>query len=557
MPSSAASDWQATAAAKRESLAQSITSLNYPIPEVSSGTVDVTAVDLRGVLTAKQVEITESDVDVLLANLRKGAWSAVEVTEAFCRRAIIAHSLLNCLTEVFFEKALVRAKELDETFAKSGPVGLLHGLPISLKNQISIEGVDCNMGYVGWIGRIAEKNSVLAECLVKQGAVLYCQTNIPQSLMSSETINNVYGRTVNPYNRNLSTGGSSGGEGALIAFHGSPAGFGSDIGGSVRIPAGFCGIYSFRGTYNRIPYGGSVNSCEGLEAVSSVLGPMTTSIAGLSTLVRAVLASQPWRYDPLVSHIPWRDDQYHLTEHGGEGGQLVFGLMSDNGLVKPLPPVQRAMEMTRKAVEAKGHKVVDWTFPDAEKMYNIISRIYAADGGEDINRACALSGEPSIFGMFEKDGGPKNLSTYEYWQLCFERRKFITTQLAAWESTASLTGTGRPLDAILLPVAPYPSFAHDTDQDVTYTALSNLNDYPTGVVPVTKVDPAIDIKQERESYYSYPFDKENWERYDPTFFANAPVGVQIAGRKGEDEAVIRMTEIVDEALKDAAKGAKV
>ncbi|GAA5910185.1 hypothetical protein JCM6882_001766 [Rhodosporidiobolus microsporus] len=552
MPSAAISDWQSTAAAKREAVAQQIASFNYPLPDVSSKTLDVTTVSLEGVLSDKQIAITSSDFAVLAGKLQKGEWTAVEVTEAFCHRAVVVHSLVNCLTEVVFDMALARAKELDEIFAKSGPVGPLHGLPISLKNQISIEGVDCNMGYTGWIGRIAEKNSVLAECLVKQGAILYCQTNIPQSLMSGETLNNVYGRTVNPNNRNLSCGGSSGGEGALIALHGSPAGFGSDIGGSVRIPAGFNGIYSFRGSYNRLPYGGSINSCEGLEAVSSVLGPMTTSIDGLHTLVKAVLGAQPWRYDPLVAHIPWREELYQLAEHGGADGQLCFALMKDNGMVKPLPPVERAMEMTRKALEAKGHKVVAWSFPDADKMYDILSRIYIADGGEDIGRACALSGEPRLFGLFEGDEKAKHLSTYEYWQLCFERRKFITTQLAAWESTLSLTGTGRPFDAILLPVAPYPSFAHDTTQDITYTGLSNLNDYPTGVVPVTKVDPTVDVKPARESFYAYPFDKENWERYDPAYFANCPVGVQIAGRKGEDEAVIRMTEIVDEALKAAA-----
>ncbi|GAA6038330.1 hypothetical protein JCM8097_003947 [Rhodosporidiobolus ruineniae] len=544
MPSVDTSSWEATATQKREAFARQIASLNYKVPDVSSKVVDVTSVPLDDVLTPKQIEITSADVAVLLDKLKKAEWSAVEVTEAFCHRAVIAHSLVNCLTEVFFEKALARAKQLDKILASSGPVGPLHGLPISLKNQICVEGVETNMGYTGWIGRVAEKNSVLADCLLKQGAVLYCQTNVPQSLMSTECVNNVYGRTVNPFNRNLSCGGSSGGEGALVGFRGSPAGFGSDIGGSIRVPSAFNGLYGFRGSYSRVPYGGSVNSCEGLEAVSSVLGPLTVSSDGLRTLIKAVYDAEPWRADPLALHMPWREEAYQLCEHGGGEGPLCFALMRDNGLVRPLPPYERALEMTKKALEAKGHKVIEWSFPDSDKMFDILSRIYAADGGEDIEIECARSGEPRLYGLFEKEK-PKPLSTYEYWQLC----KFITTQLAAWESTASLTGTGRPFDAVILPVSPYPSFAHDAKQDVTYTGVCNLNDFPTGIVPVTRVDPAVDIAQSRTDFYSYPFDKENWERYDPTFFANCPIGLQVAGRKGEDEAVIRMTEIVDEALK--------
>ncbi|GAA5853824.1 hypothetical protein JCM8547_007462 [Rhodosporidiobolus lusitaniae] len=554
MPS--VSNWETAAAAKRDAVEQKLASYDYKLPDVSSKVLDVTSVPLDDVLTPKQLEITTSELDVLLDKLQKGEWKAVEVTEAFCYRAVIAHSLVNCLNEVFFEKALARAKELDEVFKTSGPVGALHGLPISLKNQISVEGEDTNMGYTGWIGRVAKQDSVLAASLRKQGAILYCITNVPQSLMSSETKNNIYGLTVNPFNRNISCGGSSGGEGALIGFRGSPAGFGSDIGGSVRIPAAYNGLYGFRGSYNRLPYGGSVNSCEGLEAVSSVLGPLTVSMSGLSTLVKAVLASEPWRADPLCQHIPWRDELYHLAEHGGEGAQLCFGLLKDNGLVKPCPPYERAMEMTRKALEAKGHKVVEWTFPKAGEMMNILNAIYTADGGADIDAACALSGEPRLFNMFEGDEKLPHLSTYEYWQLCSKRRTFLTAQLAAWEATSSLTGTGRPFDALITPIAPYPSFAHGTAQDISYTGLSNLNDFPTAVVPVTRVDPSLDASYPRQEYHDYDplntgtsFDRVNWERYDPEFFKNCPISLQVLGRKGEDEAVIRMTEVVDEALK--------
>lgn len=173
--------------------------------------------------------------------------------------------------------------------------------------------------------------------------------------MSGETVNNLYGRTVMPFNRDLSSGGSSGGEGALIGFRGSSLGVGSDIGGSIRIPSAFNGLYGLRPSYHRMPYGGATNSMEGFEAINSVLGPMTTSISALKLFVQAVLAGEPWRYDANASHIPWRQSQYELEEHNG-GKNLCFGIMWSDGLVKPTPPITRGLKIMKEKLEAQGHK---------------------------------------------------------------------------------------------------------------------------------------------------------------------------------------------------------
>ena len=125
------------------------------------------------------------------------------------------------------------------------------------------------MGYVGWIDTFEgikdspKKKTFESEMireLRKTGAVLYVKTSVPHTLMSGETINNIIGYTWNPKNRNLCSGGSSGGEGALIGLRGSPGGFGTDIGGSIRIPAGFNGLYGIRPSGGRLPYEGMANS---------------------------------------------------------------------------------------------------------------------------------------------------------------------------------------------------------------------------------------------------------------------------------------------------------
>jgi amidase len=121
-------------------------------------------------------------------------------------------------------------------------VGPLHGLPISLKEQISVAGHATNAGLVCWIDHVVDEDADIVRTLRRLGAVIFARTNQPQSLMHLETDNNIYGPTVNPRNRRLTAGGSTGGEAALMAMCGTPLGIGGDIGGSIRCPAALNGV---------------------------------------------------------------------------------------------------------------------------------------------------------------------------------------------------------------------------------------------------------------------------------------------------------------------------
>ena len=125
-----------------------------------------------------------------------------------------------------------RAKELDDYFNQhKKTVGPLHGLPISVKEMIGMKDLGLNAGYVAWWGKTASEDAHVLQILWNAGAVFYARTTQPQSMMHLETDSNLYGVTVNPYNRDVSAGGSSGGEGALIGMRGSCLGIGSDVGG--------------------------------------------------------------------------------------------------------------------------------------------------------------------------------------------------------------------------------------------------------------------------------------------------------------------------------------
>lgn len=274
--------------------------------------------------------------------------------------------------EIFFDAAIADAEKLDEYFEKNGkPVGPLHGLPVSLKDQFHVKNVETTMGYVGWLGTFEGKKgtgkekvfeSELVRELRELGAVLYVKTSVPQTLISGETFNNFIGYTNNPKNRQLAAGGSSGGEGALIALKGSPVGFGTDIAGSVRMPASANGIYGLKPSTFRIPYEGMATSMDGQTTVPSAVGPLATSARGIRLVMRSLLATKPWLHDPLVVQLPYRDDVEEQTRELAKG-QLVFGIMAHDGAVTPQPPVARAIELVRSTIEKMGHKVIEWTPP--------------------------------------------------------------------------------------------------------------------------------------------------------------------------------------------------
>ncbi|KAK5240936.1 Acetamidase, partial [Exophiala xenobiotica] len=206
--------------------------------------------------------------------------------------------------------ALAQAKELDKYYEEhKKPVGPLHGLPISLKDQLRVKGLETSMGYVSWVGKYDEEDSVLTALLRKAGAVFYIKTSVPQSLMVCETVNNIIGRTLNPRNKNWSCGGSSGGEGANIGFRGGIIGVGTDIGGSIRVPSAFNFLYGIRPSHGRMPYAKMANSMEGQETVHSVVGPLAHSVPDLKLFVTSVLQEEPWKYDSKVIPMPWRQGE--------------------------------------------------------------------------------------------------------------------------------------------------------------------------------------------------------------------------------------------------------
>jgi amidase len=244
-------------------------------------------------------------------------------------------------------------------------IGPLHGLPVSLKDQFHIKDVETHMGYIGWMNTFRGKKddpryltfeSEIVKQLRAMGAVLYVKTAVPHTLMTGETTNNIIGYTKNSKNSLLSAGGSSGGEGALIGARGSVVGLGTDIGGSIRVPAAANGLYGLKPSSGRLAYEGLANSMDGQNVILSVVGPLSTSVGGLKLVTKALLSKEPWLHDPVVAEIPWRTEQEALPE------KVSFGYYLDDQF-SPHPPVLRALKTVVEALRAAGHEVIEWKPP--------------------------------------------------------------------------------------------------------------------------------------------------------------------------------------------------
>ncbi|NXE72501.1 VDHAP protein, partial [Cochlearius cochlearius] len=185
--------------------------------------------------------------------------------------------------------------------------GLLYGIPVSIKDHINCKGHVSSGGMVKYLGQVTEEDSVIVQVLKSQGAIPFVKTNIPQTMINYDCSNLIFGQTLNPLNHQKSPGGSSGGEGALIAAGGSILGIGSDVAGSIRLPSSFCGLCGLKPTGNRI----SPSACSDrtfVLAVAGVLGPMARDVDSLALCMKALLCEEMFRLDPTVPPIPFDEE---------------------------------------------------------------------------------------------------------------------------------------------------------------------------------------------------------------------------------------------------------
>jgi amidase len=486
-------DWKEVAAGKKQRIEDSIPK-EWRIDTSSLGDNVMQVPATCGLLSLAELEITNASATDLVTKLASGSLKAVDVTTAFCKRAAISHQTTNCALEFFPEMALKQASELDKFYEKNGrTVGPLHGLPISLKDQLRIKGLETTMAYVAWINKFDEEDSVLTALLRKAGAVFYIKTSVPQSLMVCETVNNITGRSVNPRNKHWSPGGSSGGEGANVGIRGGVIGVGTDIGGSIRVPAAFNFLYGLRPSHGRLPYGKMANSMEGQETVHSVVGPITHSVPDMRLFVKSVLEQEPWKYDSKVIPMPWRQSEHDAMTAKIANEKLTLGFFNNDGVVMPHPPILRGVAKVVSTLRESGHTVVDWEPYKHGYAVDLIQSIYASDAGQDIHSVLSASGEPAIPNINDLvDPSISAADISKLWDAQLQKWKFQMEYLEKWRLMEEKLG--KEMDAFIMPITPTAAIRHNQFRYYGYASAINLLDFTSVVVPVTFADKDLDKK---------------------------------------------------------------
>ncbi|NWV36550.1 VDHAP protein, partial [Grantiella picta] len=219
--------------------------------------------------------------------------------------ALEVNQEVNCVTDFIHgcEDQLQKLKKQKEK-------GLLYGIPISIKDHVNCKGHISSRGMVKFLGQVKEEDSIIVQVQKHQGGIPFVKTNLPQTMINYDCSNLIFGQTLNPLNHQKSPGGSSGGEGALIAGGGSILGIGSDVAGSIRLPSSFCGLCGLKPTGNRIspPRNCASSDRRFVPTVTGMLGPMARDVESLALCMKALLCQEMFQLDPSVPPIPFNDE---------------------------------------------------------------------------------------------------------------------------------------------------------------------------------------------------------------------------------------------------------
>ncbi len=303
--------------------------------------------------------------------------SSAEAVEHFIARLEAVNPKLNAVTVTLYESARKKAAEVDRALSRGQKLGPLAGLPVTIKECFDLVGTASTFGLSTRRNEIEITNDPHVAALLAAGAIPIAKTNLPELMIFTETDNPLYGRTNNPWDLERSCGGSSGGEGAVIGAGASPFGLGNDIGGSLRIPAAFCGIASIKPTAGRIPDHCSHGLPIGQQGITAQAGPMAKYVAdvamGLQVLDRA--------RDPFVDPGPELGDPAAV-----DLSRLRFAAFTDDGEFPVAPAVRRAVAEATQILMAAGAKLVDWRHPPLSRVNDLFFACLSADGARAFRR---------------------------------------------------------------------------------------------------------------------------------------------------------------------------
>ena len=326
------------------------------------------------------LDIAFSSAAALAAKLRSGRLSALDLLDHYIARVEKHDPALNAVVVRDFDRARKRAKAADRALKKGAAQGPLHGLPMTVKESFNVEGLETTWGNPAFKDNVAGYTAVAVERLQAAGAIVFGKTNVPLLLQDMQSYNAIYGTTKNPYDLARTPGGSSGGGAAAVAAGLSAADFGSDLAGSIRNPASFCGLYAHKPSFGVVPTRGHGLARALAQPDISVLGPIARSARDLEPLLFATAG-------------PLEDDAAGWTlklpfSRAENLRGLRNGLLTDIETSPLADSVRSALDTLAQWLRKQGAKVTPATLPiDAPRHQALFMQFVRAVGAARMNDA--------------------------------------------------------------------------------------------------------------------------------------------------------------------------
>ncbi|MBA2339816.1 MAG: amidase [Pyrinomonadaceae bacterium] len=471
-------------------------------------------------------ELTKLTAGELAQLIRARQISPVEVVQAHLDYAEKFNPLLNAIV-TFAPDAMERARAAEQQVMRGEALGTLHGVPLTIKDTIETAGLLTTSGSRVRARFIPQRDASSVARLKRAGAIIFGKTNVSEMALTYESDNPVFGRSNNPHDVARTPGGSSGGCAAAVGACLSPAGLGSDLVGSIRVPAHFCGIAGLKPTAGVIPIDGHFPACEGAFALGASIGPLARRVRDLKLIFDALMQA-----DERGRVITSDARQRHAEDHAAFEKELQgsrIGWYVEDGVAPVTKDTRRAIEMAARAFGEAGCVVVSERPPGIEQGFELCLRLFQG-ATADYVRAVYLNREEEAGAAARAVMKSKAVASQINYERALGERNVWRARLLEWMQTTPL---------IIAPVGSVPAFAHGTrkvfvedesgkrarDEEAmsvfrafSFSQTFNVYGLPVAVVPVLRSE------------------------------ENLPIGVQIIGRPFEEQLVLAAARVVEEAF---------
>lgn len=454
-----------------------------------------------------------ADAVALARAIRAGELSPVEAVETTFAAIAEIDPAVNAFTVLLPEEARREARRAEVTLRSGKPLGPLHGVPVAVKDVIWMRGAPATNGSLIWRDFVPDTDAVAVRRLREAGAIVVGKTNNPEFCHRGVTDNRVYGLTRNPWDLDRTPGGSSGGSGAAVAAGMVPFALGGDAGGSIRIPASFCGVAGLKPTFGRIPQGPGFPGFKSL----STKGALARSVCDLALCLDVLAGPDP--SDDLG--LPAERTEYLPVAEDADGSTLRVAYSLDLGFAAVEPGVRRVFAEAVATLREAGWRLEE-AHPDVGDgtglWYEIaLCECYAAEG-QFLEQRELL--EPATVQLLEAGAGR---SARDYIEAQVERTRYAQAWLAFF-----------------------------TEYDLLLTPTVQLTAFPVGVDGPTEIDGrAIDSFYDDWCAFCYPANLTRQPAVSiPCGFdeAGLPVGLQLTGRLFRDDQVLAAAAAAERVL---------